>query len=192
MIRPGRPSRRDRHLGVAVVRDQNRRRMAAAGEADPPRRRIVDAVPHREVLAVVLIHRERRVQVFQHRRGIAEIGVVKRLGPQDMGDRHRQQRGADAVPADVDDVDRQVLRHRSSDSRPRRRRAGSTAGSASRWKWRRRSASAAATGRSRPPPPVRRPAAPGSPSAREASAAPDRAAPSSPGRRRSVPTAAPG
>ena len=91
-------------------REQQRRRMSRAGELERARGRLVDAVPDREVQIVVALHLVDGVERGEHLRRIAEIDVRQRAGPQRVEGADREQRGADAVAAHVEQIDREVLR----------------------------------------------------------------------------------
>ena len=83
--------------------------MAAAGVVDPAGGPVVDAVPDREVQAVLLVHLERPVQGGEDLAGLAEVGLGQRLRPQGVQGRDREQGGADAVAADVEQVEGEVV-----------------------------------------------------------------------------------
>ena len=83
--------------------------MAAAGVVDPPRRLVIDAVPDGEVQAVLLVHLERVVERGEHLAGLAEVGLGQRLRPQRVHGRDREQGRADAVAADVQQVEGEMV-----------------------------------------------------------------------------------
>ena len=70
---------------------------------------MIDAVPDGEVQLVVMFHLVGLVQRAEHFLRQAEVGVPQGAGAQRVGDGDRQQGGADAVTADVQEVEREVL-----------------------------------------------------------------------------------
>src|SRR5690242_2568267 len=83
--------------------------MSGARVTERPRRPMVYAVPDREVELTVTFHLigavERSEHVFRH----AKVGLWQCAGPQGVRHRDRQERSADTVPADVEEIDREVL-----------------------------------------------------------------------------------
>jgi hypothetical protein len=69
----------------------------------------IDAIPNREIHAVIGVHREHRVQVREHLRRIAEVGVGNCSLPQHVQHAHRMHRGGHAVTGDVDQERGDVL-----------------------------------------------------------------------------------
>ncbi len=83
--------------------------MPSARIAQPSCRAVVDAVPDGEIEIVLAVHLKRLIQRAQHRFRRAEIGVQQGAGAEGIGGGDGEQRGADAVAADVQQVDGEVL-----------------------------------------------------------------------------------
>ena len=83
--------------------------MAGRGVAQPAGGAVIDAVPDGAEQLAVALHLVGLVERGEHLRGAAEVGARQGLRAQRVGDRHRQQRRAHAVAADVDQVEREVL-----------------------------------------------------------------------------------
>ena len=79
--------------------------MSTAGVIDASRRLMKDPVPDREVKPVLLIHLERVVEREENLPRLAEVGIGKCLGPQRVHGRDREQRLADAMAADIQQVE---------------------------------------------------------------------------------------
>src|SRR5450756_893203 len=67
------------------------------------------AIPCREVEIVVLLHRERPVERPKDLRRHSEISIRKRLGSKRVEHRYRQQRRADAMAANIEQVHREMV-----------------------------------------------------------------------------------
>ena len=57
----------------------------------------------------MLVHEEGGVQPLQHLAGVAEVGVGQRLRPQHVQGRNREQRGAHAVAAHIQQIDGKMV-----------------------------------------------------------------------------------
>lgn len=112
-----RESRTFDHDRLTIPRQQHRRLMPRHDVVESPRRGVDDAVRQREVLPRPL-HRELPVQALgderrrHHNGGRAALLSEQRAlasGRQQVCQRERQQRGANAVPADVEQVQAQAV-----------------------------------------------------------------------------------
>ncbi len=100
---------RRRRAGGRIAFEKQRVGVAAAGPRQIPLRAIEDAVPDREALVAVGLHRKRVVQGGKDLAGDAKIGVRQRARAEHVHDRDREQRRIEAVPRHIDQIQRQVV-----------------------------------------------------------------------------------
>ena len=84
--------------------------MPAAGEAQGAAWCVIHAIPECEVEVVLLLHWKSAVQGRENLAGMLEINSRERARAQDMDSRNREKTRADAVPADIQQVNRKMLR----------------------------------------------------------------------------------
>ena len=85
------------------------RRVAARRVAQFAGRAAIDAVPDGEEHVVLLLHRKSVVEGCEQPARIAKIDIRQSRRTQHIDDRNRQQGCADAVPADIKQVERHVV-----------------------------------------------------------------------------------
>ena len=83
--------------------------MAAAGVGERAAGGVIDAVPDGEVFVAVLRALEGLIQRGQHLVGLSHVGAGKGAGANDIADGDGEQRGVQAVPGDVDEIEREVI-----------------------------------------------------------------------------------
>ena len=84
--------------------------VSGARVQETPVKRVEHAVPDGDEHVAVAFHRKRIVQGPQHRTGIEEVGgLVKAMMPDGLNHARRVQGRADAAPADVQGIDREVM-----------------------------------------------------------------------------------
>ena len=90
----------------AVRAEHECRRVAGRRKGHALRGGIEDSVEERAVHPVVVLHAERLVEALEDLRGLAEVGIRQGFLAQRVQDGRGVHRGGDAVPANIDDVDR--------------------------------------------------------------------------------------
>src|SRR5262245_14351659 len=83
--------------------------MTGARIAQLSRSAMVDAIPDREIEMILSLHGESLVQRRQYSLGYAKVGVHQRARTESIGHCYRQQRGADAVAAYVEQINGEVF-----------------------------------------------------------------------------------
>ena len=83
--------------------------MAPSRVVDPPRRLVKDAIPDGEEQTVLLIHLKRVIERAQDLTRLPEVSLWQRLRPQCVHRRDRKQRRSNAMPADVQQVEGEMV-----------------------------------------------------------------------------------
>ena len=72
-------------------------------------RGVINAIPNREIHAVLAFHRESLVQRGEHGGGVAKISIRQRARADQVDGGYREQRCGDAMPADIEQVNGEML-----------------------------------------------------------------------------------
>lgn len=92
-----------------VVLDEDGGRVAAAGVEEVSGGFVVDAVPEGEVHLVLFFHVEGFVHAGEDGGGVEEVDACEALGAEDVDGGDGEEGGADAMAADVEEVEGEVV-----------------------------------------------------------------------------------
>ena len=95
---------------VTINAEQDRGRVSSGRIPQLTASPIMDAVPDRKEHIVLVFHGKRIVEGGKDRTRVPKIGTRHRLRPQDIDDGCGQEGSADAVPADINQVNRKMVR----------------------------------------------------------------------------------